>query len=342
MAAARLILNAIQDARQTAQDMQQNDQPDAVQPDAVQIDAVQIDAVQTDAVQTDAVQPKTAQPDAVQPDAVQPDAVQFDVVQTDAVQPDVVQPKTAQPDVVQPQKPAITGTIRRLVMVQANRCMLCDTEYADAGYDRTRFFDVDGLNGWIFCDTCVTNGWAREEILAYLNREKRIPLHFLFDAEYRGLFNFVIGGSSKLVLKFYRKSMNAVCLTSTTGNNHAECLSAKMDIGINGVQEIVYSTEFVDKVYCDNADRDAAILSVPNAATVQSHVGDLMPYQRCVTLKNLLHYNPRIIDEMLGSSNLMGESCPIRITFHDLSEEIQASFRICADEAEAADGKFDH
>ena len=346
VAAARLILNAIQDARQTAQDMQQNDQPDAVQPDAVQIDAVQIDAVQTDAVQTDAVQPKTAQPDAVQPDAVQPDAVQFDVVQTDAVQPDVVQPKTAQPDVVQPQKPAITGTIRRLVMVQANRCMLCDTEYADAGYDRTRFFDVDGRSGWIFCDICVTNGWAREQILAYLNREKRIPLYFLFDEKYRNLFNFVIDRSSKLVLKFYRKSMNAVYLTSTTGNNYAECLSTKIyvtgapDIVYNAAQDIAYNTEFVDKVYDTN--HDAAIHSIPDAATVQSHVGNRIPNQRCVTLKNLLHYNPRIIDEMLTSSNLMGESFPIRITFNDLSEELQASFRISAAEAEAADGKFDY
>jgi hypothetical protein len=230
-------------------------------------------------------------------------------------------------------KPEITGAINRLTFLNVTTCLLCGVNYIGTDCE-IHYFDLGNKYGWMMCDNCIRNGWAKEEIVTYLNKSKKIPLHFLF--QYRNKFNF----DGNIVLKFWRRSRQGVYATSMQYNCGMNTTGPIFSTNPGEEDDNAIDIAFSD--YMLTADPEEArqievTEDLINNTIIPNRAKDLA--SRGASLRNLFYYNHGLYDALASTHSLLG-MCPIKIALDDLSPEIQEMVKQHLTDAESSDGKF--
>ena len=234
--------------------------------------------------------------------------------------------------VVDEGKPVLNGTINRLVMIERSRCMICDKQ----SYSPVTTVFLDNLSGWVACPNCIEKGWLREEICIALNKNLILPIRFLFEEKFRGKWLFKINGADYVVLKFWRKSQQAVYISMMTKNDTLH--SRKSSSGDN-----VINLQFIDHGMSDNpTESRTTVLSQESIENINS-IKIAEPFlTRGVSLKNILYYNPGLLEDIFAAQTLFEQKFPanISISLADLPD-LKKNLEEYAKDANQSDGKFD-
>lgn len=213
-------------------------------------------------------------------------------------------------------KPQIRGKGIRQVMIDVRLCDLCEKKYAESEIQRIL---IRHNFGWKFCQNCIDQGWAKEEILMYLDKGSCIPLAFLLNNRYLGKFCFKNDSTREVVLKFWRRSQDAVQTTvmSPYGFDNITDKVADGDNAIMiGFRDYNLTTDPVEAKNMTITQELIDNTIVPGDRSKERQ-------QRGVSLKNLFYYNPDIYDALLDEPSLLGGWCPVKIVYSDLSDKLQ-------------------
>jgi hypothetical protein len=187
------------------------------------------------------------------------------------------------------------STIRRLIMVKIDQCMLCDEPDIE-----THTISLRLHKGWVFCENCYNTNRIHDAMMNYFNESLHIPFKWIFNSRNFQQLNASDDTKKKSqipdkILSFFRHShKNKPNPIHTGWVNYCDCL-------------LMYDRKLKQFVIP---------LSFSDNETGQ-HV------ERNVTLSNLFAHNPGLYEEFVESQDLM--NCPrFKFQYEDLSPMLRS------------------
>lgn len=189
--------------------------------------------------------------------------------------------------------------ISRLVMRRIDICMLCNAQC-----DTTRYSMGEYLTGWLFCNTCRTNGLLARTVHRHMIDKKIIPCDWMFSTA---------GRSTQLVRTRVLKFIG------DTSSNHPT-KDTKKEIINGSINDIGYYVLIMSKTY--------------NQLYVKVDTEDAKkePMQYPVSLANLFAHNPGLYEEMIMCKNFTGHD-GIAVGYDDMTDEIKLEIKKSYDHA---------
>lgn len=193
--------------------------------------------------------------------------------------------------------------INRLVMIQYNRCMICNCV---SGSNSCKMLCLGHLMGWLFCDTCLKTQRLRKIVLGHINKFKTIPLHWLYNSTNKNIQKEYYY-PNKLP---YSKSHYSTVATDSSKYLHFFRYSKK------DTKEPVHSGAINNgvKITCKNG-----VFHVPLYFRDNETGEDT---ERLATLGNIMMHTPGFYEELIRCDNLCAHD-DIKIAFSDLSLQLQ-------------------
>ena len=238
-------------------------------------------------------------------------------------------------------KPDLLKCARRLVFIRADYCMICDKRCVyNENRDNLQMVALADRLGWIVCDNCVENGWAKEEVVGAIEQDKKVPTSFLYNEKYRNKWIFEIGGVDYLVLKFWRKSQQGIYLSFVPFRDHARhTLMASDPSGVP--YDNILNVQFVDLKIGTNPTETQSLAITPEfiAEKYQNFKSELK-YTRSVSLSNLFYYNPGLFEDFVETSSLFRDYIHLKVRVADLTPDVQQLLENHKNLADESDGEF--
>jgi hypothetical protein len=185
--------------------------------------------------------------------------------------------------------------ISRLVMRRYDECMLCNLR---SDTTITRYSMDEYLTGWLFCNTCKTNGLITRTVRQHMVDKKTIPC------------NWILSKKPTRILKFI-------------GN-------PSLDRGSIGDQKIEINDASIDDIgfYVLKMSKTYNQLYVKLDTKDEKNINIQYP----ISLANLFAHNPGLYEEMLLCKNYTGVD-GIVIGYDDMTDEIKSEIKKSYDHA---------
>lgn len=238
-------------------------------------------------------------------------------------------------------KPELLKYARRLVFIRADYCMICDKRCIyNENRDNLQMVTLSDRLGWIVCDNCVENGWAKEEVVGAIERDKKVPISFLYDEKYRNKWIFEIGGVDYLVLKFWRKSQQGIYLSFVPFRDHARhTLTANDPSGVP--YDNILNVEFIDlEIGTDPTEARNLVITPEFIAEKYQNFNSELKYTRSVSLSNLFYYNPGLYEDFVETPSLFRDYIHLKVRVTDLTTDVQQLLETHKNLADKSDKKF--